>query len=82
MTLHAVITPLPANRFPNKLAPSVSNNMLRNSSLCYFALFLVASLPLFINKADSLKDLTILMISFISSLEIMNVVIPDQKIFF
>ena len=26
----AVITPLPVNRFPNKLAPNVPNNILRN----------------------------------------------------
>ena len=31
------LTPLPVNRFPNKLAPNVPNNMLRNSLFCSFA---------------------------------------------
>ena len=35
----------------------------------------------FINNPDSLRELTIFMISFISSLEIINVVKPDPKIF-
>ena len=34
----------------------------------------------FINKPDYLSDLTIFIISFISSLEIINVLLPDQNI--
>ena len=36
---------------------------------------------LFINKPDSSSDLTIFMISVISSFEIINVVVPDPNIF-
>ena len=36
----------------------------------------------FINKPDFSRDLTIFMISFIFSFEIINVVIPDPKMFF
>ena len=35
----------------------------------------------FINKPDSLSHLTIFIISFISSLEIINVLLPDRNIF-
>ena len=31
------LTPLPINRFHNKLAPKVPNNVLRNPSFCSFA---------------------------------------------
>ena len=77
----ALIVPLPVNRFSNKLAAKVTNNIPRNSPFCYFALFLIVSLTPFINKPDSSRDLTILMISFISSLEIINVAVPDPNIF-
>ena len=77
-----LIVPLPVDRFPNKLVPNVHNNILRNPPFCSFASFLIISLTPFINKADSLSYyLTIFMISFISSLEIINVVIPDPNIF-
>ena len=55
---------------------------MRNPSFCSFTSFLIVSLKPFINKPDSSSDLTILMISFISSFEIISVVIPDPKIFF
>ena len=35
----------------------------------------------FINKLDSSKDLTIFVISYISSLEIINFVTPDSNVF-
>ena len=63
--------PLPVNTFPNKIAPNVPNNVLRNLSFCYFG----------INKPDFSRDLTILKISFKSSFEFINVVIPDPKVF-
>ena len=44
------ITSLSVNRFPNKVAPNVPNNTLRNLPLCYFALILIVSLTPFINK--------------------------------
>ena len=81
--------PLPVNRYPNKLAPKLPNNIPRNIPFCFFASFLIASLKLFVNKQDSSTYLTIFIISFISSLEIVKVVpfatyevcIPDPNIF-
>ena len=77
----ALITPLPVNRLPNNLAPNVPNEIPKNPPFCSFASFLIVLLTRLINKPDSLKDLTIFIISFISSYETINVVIPDQKIF-
>ena len=71
--------PLLVNRFPNVLAPNVPNNILRNFPFCYFSSFLIVLLTLFINKRNYLSELTILMISFISSFKIINVVIPDPN---
>ena len=78
----ALIFPLPANIFPNKPAPNVPNNILRNIPFSSFASFLIISLTPFINKPDSSRDLIFLMISFVYFLEIISVVIPDPKIFF
>ena len=77
----AVIIPLPVNRFSNKLAPKVPNNIPKNPPFCSFALFLIVSLTPFINKAESLRGLTIFMIAFISSLEMIKVVNADPSIF-
>ena len=66
-----LIVPLPINRFPNKLALKGPNNILRNSVL----------LTPFINKPDSSKDLTIFIISFRSSFNVINVVTPDPNFF-
>ena len=65
---------LPVKRFPNKLAPTVPNNIPRNPPFCSFA-----STP-FINKPDSSRHLTLLMTSFLSSFEIIYVVINDPNI--
>ena len=46
---------------------------------CTFAAFLIVSLTRFINKPDSSRDLIILMTSFISSLEIINVILRESK---
>ena len=54
---------------------------LEKLSLLFFASFLFVLLTPFINKANSSKDLIILMISFISSLEIINAILPDPKTF-
>ena len=56
--------------------------MLRNALSCIFASFLIVLLTPFINKPDSLRDLTTFIISSISSFEIINVVTADAKIFF
>ena len=76
MSSPALITPLPVNRGPNKLAPNVPNNFPRNPIFCYFATVLIILLTSFINKPDSLKD------SFISSYEIVSAVVSDPKKFF
>ena len=47
----------------------------------FLASFLIVSLTHFVNKPDSSRDLIIFIISFISSLEIINVVVPDPNIF-
>ena len=46
-----VFTPLPVNRFRNKLALNVPNNIIRNASFCFFffASFLNIVLTNFIN---------------------------------
>ena len=67
--------PLPANRFLNKLAPEIPNNVLQIQHLLFFfASFLIVLLTSFINEAKSSIDLTILLIPAISSFEIIIVV--------
>ena len=51
----AFITLLPVNRVPNKLAPNVHNNMLRNPSLCSFASLLIVLRTPFIDEPHSLR---------------------------
>ena len=75
------IAPSSVNKFPNKLAPKGHNNITRNPPFCSVASFLIVSVTLFFNKPDSSSDLTIFIISFISSLEVINVVAPDPNIF-
>ena len=72
-----LIVPLPANRFPNKLAPKVPNNILKNPPFYSFASFLNVSLMPCIDEPESLKDLTTFITSFISSFDIINVVTPE-----
>ena len=52
------------------------NNIPGNPPFCSFASFLIVSLTTINNKPDYLRDL----ISFISSFEITNVVVPDLNI--
>ena len=77
---HALIMPLPANRIPNKIAPNLPNNIPKYPPFCYIASFWIVSLTAFINKQDSSRDL-IIFISFISSFEIINLIVPDPSIF-
>ena len=69
-----LIFPVRASRFPDKLAP-------RNHPFLLLLHFLVVLLTHFINKPDSSRKLIIFLISFISSLEVINFVEPDQNIF-
>ena len=73
----ALIVPLPAYRFPNKPASNVPNNILRKPPFCSFASLLIALLTPFVR----FKRLNYFMISFIFSLEIINVVVPNPNIF-
>ena len=77
----ALIVHLPVNRFPNKLAPKVTNNILGNPPSSSFASFLIVSLTPFINKLDYSSNLTISITLLISSFEIIIVVVPDPNIF-
>ena len=62
-------------------AAKVPNSIPKNPPFCSFASFLVVLLTTFISKPDFSRDLIIFMISFFSSLEIINVAVPDAKIF-
>ena len=71
----ALIIPLSANIFPNKLASNGLNNILRNLTFCYFASFLIVSLTPSNNIPESSRDLTTFKISSISQFEIIKVVL-------
>ena len=88
----ALFIPLRAKILPNKHAPNVPNNLLRNPNFCSLASFWTVSVTPFNNKPESSRDFTILIISSISSVDIINVVSceaedegrlwPDPNIFF
>ena len=65
-----VFTRLPESKFPNKLAANVFNRILRNQNFDYFD-----SLSIVINKSHFSRDLSIFMVSFISSFDIINVIV-------
>ena len=73
--------PLLVNRFPNKLAPNVAHNILRNPPFCRFASFLIVSLTHFINKLDYSRDLITFIMSFISLLESVYVILPHPNMY-
>ena len=73
--------PLSANTFPNKLEPNVSNKILKNPPICYFASFWIVWLAPFNNEPKSSKDFTTSIKSSISSFDIINVANPNFKIF-
>ena len=69
----ALITPRPINAFPHILAANVPNNIGRNPPLCSF----VSLIP-FISNPDFSSDLTIFIMSSISSFQVINaVIVPD-----
>ena len=75
------MTPLPVNRFPNKLAPNVPDKIPINQHFCYFASFLIVLLTPFISTQDYLRDLNVLIISFTSSFEIISALMPEPILF-
>ena len=58
-------TILPDNIFFNKLAANVLQIHVKNSTFCFFALFLNISVSTLISKTNFSRDLTIFTISFI-----------------
>ena len=67
-------TVFPANIFPNKVTPNVSNNISRNLPFYSFASVVIVLLTPFVYNAESLRNLTI-------SIGIMTIV-PDPRILF
>ena len=64
------------------LTVNVPNNIERNRPFYPFASFLIVSLSPFTNNPDSLNYFTIFIVSYISSFEIINAVVPVQFFFF
>ena len=79
----ALITSLPVNALPNKLVANVPNIVGRNPPFYPFVSFLIVSLIPFTSNPDSSNDLTIFIISSLSSFKFINVdVRPDPQVFF
>ena len=78
----ALTIPFPDNEFLNRLAPRVSNHILKNPPFCSFISFSIVLVTLFNKVLESSRACTIFIISFISSLGIIKVVVPDPCIFF
>ena len=76
------ITPFPTNAFPNILTANVPSYIERNPVFCILTSFLIVSLISCISTLDSSSGLATLLISSISSLEIVNGAVPDPKMFF
>ena len=81
LPLPALYIPFPVKRFPNKLTPNVPNNILKNPPFCYFTSFWTVSVTPFNNKPESSRDFIILIISSISSFDIISVVFSDPNIY-
>ena len=74
--------PFPDNTFPSKEAPRVPRGILKNPPFRSFVSFLIVLVTPFNRISKSSKAWTIFIISFISSVEIFNVVVPEPSIFF
>ena len=74
----ALIVPLPVGKGP--LINHLKCLRTFREIAPFFASFLIVFLTTFVNTQDSSRDLTIFIVSFISSLEIIRVVIPDPNI--
>ena len=59
LTFHSLV-----NKFPYKLAPKVPNSLPKKPTFCPFVFFLIVSPTTLINKSESLRDLTILILLF------------------
>ena len=77
-----LIIPLPpGNKLPNKLAPKVPSNILKNPPLYSLVSFSVVLLTPFIKIPEFSRALIIFIISFISSCSIIKLT-PEPCIFF
>ena len=77
----ALTIPFRFNKFPNKLAPKVPNRILKNPTFYSFVSFLIVLVTPFNKISESPRAWTILIICFISSFEIIKVVVPDPNIY-
>ena len=69
----ALIIPFPpVNKLPNKLAPNVLSNILKNPPVCSLVSFLIVLLTHFNNIPEFSRALIIFIISFMSSCSIIN----------
>ena len=59
--------------------PNVPNNALRNPPFCSFTSFWTVSVTPFNNKPELSRDFTILIISSISSFDVINVVLCEAE---
>ena len=69
-------------RFTNKPAPKVPNNIPKNPSFWSFVSFSIVLVIPFNKKIESSRAWTVFIMSFISSFEIIKVVVPEPCIFF
>ena len=85
----ALTIPFPVNKFPNKIAPKVANNKLKNPRFCSFTSFWTVLETTFSKIFESSSARITFIIAFISSFEIIKVVVckaedkgwPDPNIF-
>ena len=69
----ALIIPFPPlNKLPNKLAPNVSSNILKNPPFCSLVSILIALLTPFNKIPEFSRALIIFIISFMSSCSMIN----------
>ena len=78
----ALTIPFSANKCPNKLAPKVPNNILKNPLFCSFVSFLIVLVIPFRKMLESSRAWTIFITSLISLFEIMKLVVPEPCIFY
>ena len=73
--------PFRVNKFANKLAPIIPNSILKNPLFYSFVSFLIVLVTSFNKIFESSSAWTISIIYFISSFEIIKVVVPDPNIY-
>lgn len=74
--------PLASSIYPNKLAPKIPNKIPKIPPFYFFIFFSIVLVTLFNKISESSRVLTIFIMLFISSFEIISVVILERCIFF